>query len=74
MDFCLALILYTRYSYFKCAPIKFKVGVLFSVFKADIAKYLPSKIRKTAAAIKFAEQKNSGRSVAAFWRINLILG
>ena len=22
MDFCLALILYTRYSYFKCAPIK----------------------------------------------------
>ena len=23
MDFCLALILYARYSYFKCAPIKF---------------------------------------------------
>ena len=22
MDFCLALILYTRYSYFKCAPIQ----------------------------------------------------
>lgn len=22
MGFCLALILYTRYSYFKCAPIK----------------------------------------------------
>jgi phenylalanyl-tRNA synthetase, alpha subunit len=27
MDFCLALILYARYSYFKCAPIKFDENV-----------------------------------------------
>lgn len=34
MDFCLALILYARYSYFKCAPIKDYKKALVYIQKA----------------------------------------
>ena len=50
---------------------EFKVGVLSSVLKADIAKNtLRLKSVKIVAVIKFAK-KNGGKTVAAFWRINL---
>jgi len=52
---------------------EFKVGVLFSVLKADISKNtLRLKSVKIVAAIKFAK-KNGGRAFVAFWQINFIL-
>ncbi|WP_314989866.1 hypothetical protein [uncultured Campylobacter sp.] len=43
MDFCLALILYARYSYFKCAPIE--------IFAFDAVKF--SRVFKTETFGKF---------------------
>ena len=44
MDFCLALILYARYSYFKCAPIIIAAIILQITAKLCLTKKGQSKL------------------------------